>query len=599
VSVSFQNKNHNMSRNLNAESTKYPVDKNNIIITAALPYANGEIHLGHIASTYLPADIFARFCRLIGKNVCYECGTDDFGTPVLVKAERENTSPTDYVEYWNRKDYEDFRSIGISFDFFSKTSSPENVKFVQYVFNELHKDGLIYDRTVTQFYCEYDRKFLPDRYVKGRCPVCGAENQYSDLCEKCGSIPNEILDPRCSICGRRPIKKNSQHYFFKLSFFSQELKEWLQDNNNLSGEVKKYVLNWIDRGLQDWDITRDLSWGIPIPLPGAEGKVFYGWFDNHLCYISSFATFMKQQQNAGIEDSRRAWNESRIYHFIGKDIVYHHFLFLPAVRMGINRKYKLPDYMPTRGHLLLYNKKISKSRNWYIGLSDFLTRNNPDYLRFYLALVTPNSQADTNFDWDDFADRVNNDLIDNVGNFVNRSLSFISKAYDGKVPVPGQYSSIDDGGIAEINNISHQTGEFLQKNEADRGLKRILEFSKYFNQYFQRKQPWKSQGIAAGRGTISRNDAGDISAENSATTLFISVNAVASLAILLEPFIPFSSEKIWGQLGMGMSSDVHKLQWELASKLNMKPGHSIANIRPIFHKVDAKEIAVEKARFMK
>jgi methionyl-tRNA synthetase len=599
VSVSFQNKNHNMSRNLNAESTKYPVDNNNIIITAALPYANGEIHLGHIASTYLPADIFARFCRLIGKNVCYECGTDDFGTPVLVKAERENKSPTNYVEYWNKKDYEDFRSIGISFDFFSKTSSPENVKFVQYVFNQLHKDGLIYDRNVTQFYCEYDRKFLPDRYVKGRCPVCGAENQYSDLCEKCGSIPNEILDPRCSICGRRPIKKNSQHYFFKLSFFSQELKEWLQDNNNLSGEVKKYVLNWIDRGLQDWDITRDLSWGIPIPLPGAEGKVFYGWFDNHLCYISSFATFMKQQQNAGIEDSRRAWNESRIYHFIGKDIVYHHFLFLPAVRMGINRKYKLPDYMPTRGHLLLYNKKISKSRNWYIGLSDFLTRNNPDYLRFYLALVTPNSQADTNFDWDDFADRVNNDLIDNVGNFVNRSLSFISKAYDGKVPVPGQYSSIDDGGIAEINNISHQTGEFLQKNEADRGLKRILEFSKYFNQYFQRKQPWKSQGIAAGRGTISRNNAGDISADTSATTLFISVNAVASLAILLEPFIPFSSEKIWGQLGMGISSDVHRLQWELASKLNMKPGHSIANIRPIFHKIDAKEIAVEKTRFMK
>ena len=596
--MSFQNKNHNMSRNLNAESTKYPVDKNDIIITAALPYANGEIHLGHIASTYLPADIFARFCRLIGKNVCYECGTDDFGTPVLVKAERENKSPTDYVEYWNRKDYEDFRSIGISFDFFSKTSSPENVKFVQYVFNELHKDGLIYDRNVTQFYCEYDRKFLPDRYVKGRCPVCGAENQYSDLCEKCGSIPNEILDPRCSICERKPIKKNSQHYFFRLSFFSQELKEWLQDNNNLSGEVKKYVLNWIDRGLQDWDITRDLSWGIPIPLPDAEGKVFYGWFDNHLCYISSFATFMKQQQNAGIEDSRRAWNESRIYHFIGKDIVYHHFLFLPAVRMGINRKYKLPDYMPTRGHLLLYNKKISKSRNWYIGLSDFLTRNNPDYLRFYLALVTPNSQADTNFDWNDFADRVNNDLIDNVGNFVNRSLSFISKAYDGKVPVPGQYDSIDDGGIAEINNISHQTGEFLQKNEADRGLKRILEFSKYFNQYFQRKQPWKSQGIAAGRGTISRNNAGDISADTSATTLFISVNAVASLAILLEPFIPFSSEKIWGQLGMGMASDVHKLQWELASKLNMKPGHSIANIRPIFHKVDAKEIAVEKARFM-
>jgi methionyl-tRNA synthetase len=348
-------------------------------------------------------------------------------------------------------------------------------------------------------------------------------------------------------------------------------------------------LNWIEKGLQDWDITRDLSWGIPIPLPNAEGKVFYGWFDNHLCYISSFATFMKQRQNATTEECQRVWNESVIYHFIGKDIVYHHFLFLPAVRMGIKRRYKLPDFMPTRGHLLLYNKKISKSRNWYIGLSDFLARNNPDYLRFYLALVTPNSQADTNFDWNDFADRVNNDLIDNIGNFVNRSLSFISRAYNGKVPVPEQYDSIDKEGIEEIENISHQTGEFLLKNEADKGLKRILEFSRFFNQYFQKKQPWKNKEITASAG----------SADTSATTLFISVNAVASLAILLEPFIPFSSEKIWSQLGMEVSSDVHYLKWTHASKLNINSGHSIASIRPIFQKIDSKEVAKEKARFTK
>jgi methionyl-tRNA synthetase len=379
------------------------------------------------------------------------------------------------------------------------------------------------------------------------------------------------------------------HYFFRLSSFSVELRDWLQNNNNLEGEVKRYVLNWIDKGLQDWDITRDLSWGIPIPLPNAEGKVFYGWFDNHLCYISSFATFMKQRHNATTEECQRIWNESVIYHFIGKDIVYHHFLFLPAVRMGIKRRYKLPDFMPTRGHLLLYNKKISKSRNWYIGLSDFLARNNPDYLRFYLALVTPNSQADTNFDWNDFADRVNNDLIDNIGNFVNRSLSFISRAYNGKVPLPGQYDSIDKEGIEEIENISHQTGEFLLKNEADKGLKRILEFSRFFNQYFQKKQPWKNKEITASAG----------SPDATATTLFISVNAVASLAILLEPFIPFSSEKIWSQLGMEVSSDLRYLKWTHASKLNIKSGHSIASVRPIFQKIDSKEVAKEKARFTK
>jgi methionyl-tRNA synthetase len=587
--LSFQNRTDSTSRTFNEESIQHSTDKDSIIITAALPYANGEIHLGHIASTYLPADIFARYSRLAGKDVCYVCGTDDYGTPVLVKAEQENKSPSAYVDYWNKKDYQDFKSIGISFDFFSKTSSAENVEFVQYVFRELHKEGLIYNKNVTQFYCEYDQKFLPDRYVKGRCPVCGAENQYSDLCEKCGSIPNEILDPKCSICERPPVKRNSLHYFFRLSSFSVELRDWLENNNNLEGEVKRYVLNWIDKGLQDWDITRDLSWGIPIPLPNAEGKVFYGWFDNHLCYISSFATFMKQRHNATTEECQRVWNESVIYHFIGKDIVYHHFLFLPAVRMGIKRRYKLPDFMPTRGHLLLYNKKISKSRNWYIGLSDFLARNNPDYLRFYLALVTPNSQADTNFDWNDFADRVNNDLIDNIGNFVNRSLSFISRAYNGKVPVPEQYDSIDKEGIEEIENISHQTGEFLLKNEADKGLKRILEFSRFFNQYFQKKQPWKNKEITASAG----------SADTSATTLFISVNAVASLAILLEPFIPFSSEKIWSQLGMEVSSDVHYLKWTHASKLNINSGHSIASIRPIFQKIDSKEVAKEKARFTK
>jgi methionyl-tRNA synthetase len=587
---------HTSDDNIDAIMT-VPIDSDHIIITAALPYANGEIHIGHIASTYLPADIFARYNRHIGKQVSYLCGTDDYGTPVLVKAEKENKSPTEYVNFWNKTDYEDFKALGISFDFFSKTSSPENIEFVQYVFNKLDKNGHIYAQEVTQFYCEHDKKFLPDRYVKGTCPVCGAENQYSDLCEKCGSIPDEILEPKCAICERSPIKKNSKHYFFRLSTFSNKLRSWLQNNSNLNSDVKKYVLNWIDNGLQDWDITRDLSWGIPIPVPNAPGKVFYGWFDNHLCYVSTFLSYMERQKKVGAEEALRAWNKSSIYHFIGKDIVYHHYLFLPAVRMGIDCEYKLPDYMPTRGHLLLYDKKISKSRDWYIGLRDFLARNNPDYLRFYLALVTPNSQADVNFDWADFADRINNDLIDNIGNFVNRSLSFICRAYDGRVPTPGDYEPIDDDAVMEINKISQQVGDFLRKNETDRGLKRILEFSRYFNQYFQKKQPWKNQGTHTNSKIANITNHSNIITDSNSTTLFIAANAVSSLAILLEPFIPFSSEKIWSQLRMEMSSVLQRQPWNNASKLNIEPGHTIAEIKPIFQKIDFKDLAAEKSRF--
>jgi methionyl-tRNA synthetase len=598
MSLSLQNDcdNYNHIKDNYNSTIKSPVDCDNIIITAALPYANGEIHLGHITSTYLPADIFARYNRHMGRKVSYLCGTDDYGTPVLVKAEKENKSPSDYVGFWNNVDYEDFKSIGISFDFFSKTSSEENIEFVQYVFNKLDKKGHIYAQDVTQFYCEHDKKFLPDRYVKGKCPVCGAENQYSDLCEKCGSIPKEILNPKCAICGRRPIKKNSKHYFFRLSAFSVKLKAWLLNNNNLNSDVKNYVLHWIEKGLQDWDITRDISWGIPIPRSGAKGKVFYGWFDNHLSYISTFLSFGERQKKIGKDDARKFWNESSIYHFIGKDIVYHHYLFLPAVRMGIDCEYKLPDYMPTRGHLLLYNKKISKSRDWYIGLRDFLKRNHPDYLRFYLALVTPNSQADVHFDWDDFADRINNDLIDNIGNFVNRSLSFISSTYGGRVPTPGKYDKIDNDAVQEISKISQDVGELLRKNETDRGLKRVLEFSRYFNQYFQKKQPWKIKGSNTSRSSADVNDHRNSMNEIS-TTLFLAVNVVSSLAILLEPFIPFSSEKIWSQLRMETSSTLKRQPWKNASNLNVEPGHIIAEIKPIFQKIEVKNLENEKSRF--
>jgi methionyl-tRNA synthetase len=548
--------------------------KTSAIVTSALPYANGEIHLGHIASTYLPADIFTRFSRLLGRTIYHVCASDDYGTPVLIKAEKEKQTPAQYVAFWNKRDYEDFRSLGISFDFFYRTSSKENVELVQYVFEKLNENGYIYEDDVIQFYCAFDDKFLPDRYIIGKCPYCGAENQYSDQCEKCGRIPDQILEAKCAICGRPPTKKSSKHYFFKLSSFSEQLRTWLINNEHLQQDVKSYVINWIDQGLRDWDITRDLSWGIQIPLNHAKGKVFYGWFDNHICYISTFNAFIEKLGYNG----KQLWNRSEIYHFIGKDIVYHHYLFLPAIRMGINEEYKLPDYIPCRGHLMLHNQKISKSRSWYIGLRDFLSAFASDYLRFYIASISSYSQSDINFDWNTFSEKINNELIANIGNFINRALSFVQNIFYGKVPEPSIYDSQDHDSIVEINGIAHEVGLFLSQNELDKALKRILKFGIYFNQYFQKKQPWSKKTTAQ-------------------TTLFIAVNAVRSMAIILEPFIPFSCEKVWSQLGM--HSDVHKQEWLSASQMRVQSGHILGKIEPIFYKIEPKYIEHYKSKLGK
>ena len=541
------------------------------IITSALPYANGEIHLGHVASTYLPADITARFLKQRGVEAYCICASDDFGTPILIQSEKEKKNPEEYVKYWNKRDYEDFTAFGINFDFFYRTSSPENIAFVQDVFKKLQKNGHIYEKEIIQFYCKFDKKFLPDRYVIGTCPYCKAEDQYSDLCEKCGRVPEEIERPRCSICKNPPVKEKTKHYFFKLTNFVKELNEWLEQDSHLQKDVKKYVRNWIKEGLIEWDITRDISWGVPIPLPDAQDKVFYGWFDNHLAYISSAIKFLNEK---GI-DGKAFWNSADIYHFIGKDIVYHHYLFLPAMRIGINREYKLPDYIPTRGHLMLQAKKISKSRNWYIGLKDFLALYPADYLRFYLSSITPYSQDDLNFDWDEFAARINSELIGNVGNFVNRALGFTQKTLGGVVPQKSEFDSIDKDVEEKIKVLSSAVGELMEQNHLDRALKRILEFSAHFNQYFQHKEPWKN-----GAGTNN--------------CIYLSVNAVRSLAIVLFPFLPESAEKIWGQLNL--EGKVSDQKWESASELAIEPNHKLGTVTPLFKKVEDSEIKLHKAK---
>lgn len=541
------------------------------IITSALPYANGEIHLGHIASTYLPADIFTRFWKHLGREAYHICATDDFGTPILINAEKESISPTQYVKIWWKRDLEDFASLDIYFDYFSQTSSQENIQLTQEFFNKLYKNGHIYEKHVIQFFCEFDNKYLPDRYVVGKCPFCFSDDQYSDLCENCGRVPTEILEPRCRICKRVPVKRSNKHYFFRLSRFSAQLKEWLIANQNLQPDVRSYVLNWINEGLQDWDITRDLTWGVPIPRSEARGQVFYGWFDNHICYISSMNAFFKDSGSR--LEPKEFWNRSEIFHFIGKDIVYHHYLFLPAIRMGIGCEYKLPDYIPTRGHLMLSDRKISKSRGWYIGLKEVLRLFPSDYLRFYLARVTPYSQTDINLDWGVFIDKINNELIANVGNFVHRTLSFVKASFGGIIPEPSSYDEDDLESLKLISEIAEDVGSAISRNQIEEAMRRILGFSSHLNKYFQEKRPWHEK-------------------ETSRNTLFISANGVHSLGILLAPFIPKSAERIWSQLAM--EGQVHNQGWDLASEIAVPANHKIGDIRPLFEKIEKSRINLDK-----
>ncbi len=538
-----------------------------VIITAALPYAYDDLHLGHVASTHLPPDILYRYLKLKGTKVIQVCASDDFGTPILIAAEKHGKNPSEYVAGWNARFKEDLGRLGIVYDLFDRTSSPENVELVQRFFTKLNENGYIFISEINQFYCEYDLKFLPDRYVKGKCPYCGTEEQYSDVCENCGRTlqPGQILNPHCSICGRPPVLKKSTHYFFKLSALSKQLQDWLENNRGLQADVKNYVLNWIKDGLQDWDITRDISWGVPIPLKEAHGKVLYGWFDNHLCYIT---TALKSLGKTG-EEGREAWNRSKIYHFIGKDIVYHHYLFLPSMRIG-EGEYKLPDYIPTRGHLLLLGKKVSRSKHWMITIREFLDHFPPDYLRFYLTRIVPQSQSDANFDLKEFEEKINNELVANVGNFVYRALSFAQTKYGGSVPEPGKKGDAEEEVLVELADAVRETGDLIEQGNYDRALRRVLDFSAKCNQYFQHKAPWENR-------------------EDEPTTVYYACNLVAGLATLLSPFLPFTSEKIWGQLGF--ERPIAKHGWDSASELRVEAGRKLREPKPIFKRVEDADLS--------
>ena len=471
------------------------------VITAALIYANGPIHLGHIKSTYLPADIFTRFLKMEGHEAYYICATDDHGTPILLEAEKRGISPKELVKFYHEKDEKEFKALGVNFDIFHSTSSEEN-KITTIEFYEALRP-YIYEKNVLQYYCKELNKFLPDRYIKGTCKYCGAKDQYADQCEVCGRTlkPGDLIDPYCTITKTRPELKESNHLFFRLSYFAPFLKEYVE--KVAPEELQNYLKTWIE-DLQDWDIVRDLEWGIPVP--GHPGKVFYVWFDAPIGYVSSLRALKKQ-------DWEDIWNTSKIYHFIGKDIIYHHYLFWPAMLKGAN--FNLPYRIPVRGYLTLEGKKFSKSRGWYLSLEDALNHLNPDYIRYYLTAITPSGLTDSDFSLDDLKARINNELIATYGNLLNRAFKLAQDKELEKLEMDQTETT-----------LLERYKEHMYNTEFKEALETAMELAHYYNKILSENEPWKKPWDEA-KEVVSK-----------------AVYGAALVTSMLYPIIPFTTEKV-------------------------------------------------------
>ncbi len=544
-----------------------------ILVTAALPYANGPLHLGHLRSTYIPSDVYARFQRSRGNDVVYVCATDEHGTPIVASAEKEKKTPQQFTDYYHEKDEKEFQQLGLSFDIFHRTSSKENREMAQHFYGKLKQNGFVYEQEIAQAYCEKCGRFLPDRFVVGTCPHCKSERQYSDYCDACGKAlhAGEILSPQCLVCGTAPTTKTTNHFFLALSKFAPQLRAWLSSNKNLQPTVLNYILNWIDGGLKDWDITRELDWGVPIP--GVPGKVFYVWFDAPIGYVSSTVA-------ARPKDWQDYWKnpETRVIHFIGKDIIYHHFLFWPAMLMGVNDGFNLPTAIPVRGYLNLEGGKFSKSKGHFVSIEDYLNAFPPDYLRYYETIITPYSTEDADWYWKDFQDKINNELVANIGNFVHRTLVLIKKLNNSEIPAPSDFDARDQETLALIEKNAEKTALLIDHFELKSGLDQILKFSSELNKYLSDRQPWKETSKA-----------------KNANTLYICSRGVTALAILLEPFLPFSSRKIFSMLEL----KEEQLKWENASKELLAPNTKIGEISHLFEKIPDEKIKLQEEKLRK
>ncbi len=539
-------------------------------VTSALPYANGGVHIGHLAGVYVPADIYVRYLRLKGEEVMFIGGSDEHGVPVTMRARKEGITPQDVVDRYHKMIKDSFEKFGISFDVYSRTTSETHHKFASDFFRKLYDEGKLVEETSKQYYDEEAKQFLADRYITGECPHCHNEGAYGDQCEKCGRdlSPTELINPKSTISGSQPVLKETKNWYLPLNEYQEWLKQWILEGHkewrpNVYGQCK----SWLDMDLQPRAMTRDLDWGIPVPVEGAEGKVLYVWFDAPIGYISNTKELC--ESNPERWGTWQKWwqdEDTRLVHFIGKDNIVFHCLIFP-VMMKAHGGYIMPDNVPANEFLNLENDKISTSRNWAVWLHEYLEDmpGKQDVLRYVLTANAPETK-DNNFMWKDFQERNNSELVAIYGNFVNRALQLTKKYFNSIVPECGQLQDIDREAIEEFKDVKQKVEQLLDQFKFRDAQKEAMNLARIGNKYITDCEPWK----------VAKTDM-----ERVKTILYICLQLSANLSIAFEPFLPFSSKKLRDMLNL------KECNWEQLGNTNiLETGHQLGEPSLLFEKLE-------------
>ena len=533
------------------------------LVTSALPYANGPVHIGHLAGVYIPSDIYTRYQRLRGRDVIHVCGSDEHGVPITIKAKKEGITPQQVVDRYHEIIKNAFAGLGIEFDIYSRTSSDMHTVTASEFFRKLYDEGKFVEQTSEQYYDEEAKMFLADRYITGTCPKCGNENAYGDQCEACGSTlsPDELVNPHSTLSGSVPVKKSTTHWYLPLNDYEQMLREWILEGHkewktNVYGQCK----SWLDGGLQPRAVSRDLDWGIPVPVEGADGKVLYVWFDAPIGYISATKELTP--------DWEKYWKseDTKLVHFIGKDNIVFHCIVFPSM-LKAHGGYILPENVPSNEFLNLEGDKISTSRNWAVWAHEYLEDmpGKEDVLRYVLCANAPETK-DNDFTWKDYQARNNNELVAVLGNFVNRALVLTQKYYGGVVPACGELTEYDKQTIEELSTIKSSLEHNIENYRFREALKDAMNFSRIGNKYLADSEPWK----------VVKTDT-----ERVKTILYIALQITANIATAIEPFMPFSAAKILNMLA------VEKFGWDSLGSMELIPaGHTIGTPSLLFEKIE-------------
>ncbi len=546
-------------------------------ITAALPYTNGPIHIGHLAGVYVPADIYARFLRLTGHDVAFVCGSDEHGVAISMKAKKEGVTPKEVIDKYHgiiKKSFEDF---GITFDNYSRTSAAIHHETASEFFKKLYSQGDFIEETTAQLYDEQANQFLADRFVIGTCPKCGHEEAYGDQCENCGSTLNatDLINPKSTLTGAVPTLKETKHWFLPLQRYETFLKDWILvgHKNDWKTNVYGQCKSWIDGGLEPRAVTRDLDWGIPVPLKGAEGKVLYVWFDAPIGYISSTKEWAEKK---GI-DWEPYWKDkdTKLVHFIGKDNIVFHCIIFPAM-LKAEGSFILPDNVPANEFLNLEGQKLSTSKNWAVWLHEYLEEfpDMQDVLRYTLTANAPETK-DNDFTWKDFQARNNNELLAIFGNFINRVVVLTHKYYDGKVPSPGKYTTVDQTTLEALRTFPGTISQSIERYRFREAGQELMNLARLGNKYLADEEPWK----------IIKTDE-----ERVKTIMSVALEIAAGLAVLSEPFLPFTSAKLKDMLAVGVKGKIISWEQVAAKKSLLAPNHQIGQATLLFRKIEDSEI---------